>query len=230
MGLKDRLQQQRQGQEQEESPSSFEAEEGDPLILGSAKERQSRRKVSLPWLRGKRIALRPPKKKDAESILRWISNNPIINKIGLRLPITKEELSSWIVSLYQDKVLESVIYIIEQEDGLGIGIVGLFNFDHNARRGEYGLIIGDPGYVGRDYGHEATGLMLDLAFGQLNLNRIEAYALHDDDRAVNSLQKSGFNKEGELYEYTYLEGQYKNAILLSVLKNEYLEEGLSTDE
>jgi RimJ/RimL family protein N-acetyltransferase len=65
--------------------------------------------------------------------------------------------------------------------------------------------------------------MLDLAFNLLNLNRLESFILDEDERAMHSFSKNSFKKEGLLYEYTYLNGEYKNVLVLSILKSEYEE-------
>ncbi len=202
-----------------------EAEDDYP-ILGAARSRldNSTNKVSRPKLKSQRVLLRPAKQKDAEAILRWMSNNPAINRIGLSLPVVREELVQWIHKIYRTNSEKEPLYIIEQEDNIAIGMCGFFNLDQSARRAEFGIIVGDKSYLGNNYGHEAIVLMMELAFFHLNINRVETFVLNDDDRSLNSFQKVGFNKEGELYEYTYVQGEYKNAFILSMLKNEYIEQ------
>lgn len=214
--------------------STNEAEEDSPL-LGVSKELYAKRSgrfhnISRSRLRGDRITLRCLDSSDTEHILRWLGKNPLINKIGIPFPISKEELRMWVARSSNDKGSDKILYIIEQEEFLPIGICGLFNIEDSSRRAEYSILIGDSNYQGHDYGSESTSLILDLAFNLLNLNRIESFVLFDDERAIHSFSKGGFKKEGELYEYTYVNGEYKNVFILSILKKEYEELNLEIGE
>lgn len=202
----------------------------DPHLLGMAKELPAKKSgrfhpISRAKLAGPRVTLRCIEKIDLEHLLRWVGKNPLINKIGIPLPIAKEDLSQWITHHVNEDPNDRALYIIEQEDNIPIGLCGLFNIENSARRAEYSILIGDANYLGSNYGTECTNLILNLAFNLLNLNRVESFILYEDERAIRSFSKNGFNKEGELYEYTYIDGEYKNVIFLSILKKEYEETG-----
>lgn len=187
-------------------------------------------RISRPRLKGKKVTLRLMEKGDREYLRRWMANNPILNLLGPGFPQNMDSFEEWLdVQTLHDA--ENLLYVIEQEDDIAIGLCSLFNLDTSSRRAEYAILIGDRDYLGHNYGYEASSLILRLCFNHLNLNRIESYIPADDERAINSMQKNGFKKEGELYEHIFLDGKYRNVFLLSILRNEYLElEGGSSDE
>jgi RimJ/RimL family protein N-acetyltransferase len=208
-------------------------EDGENQTLGVSKELYNKGQyhkesllshyVSRSKLMGKRVTLRCIEKTDISHIWRWAGKNPVINKLGLPIPIAKEEIIEWVNSQVNEDPNDRALYTIEQEDNIPIGLCGLFKIENSSRRAEYFILIGDPDFLGHDYGAEATHLMLDLAFNLLNLNRLESFILDEDERAMHSFSKNSFKKEGLLYEYTYLNGEYKNVLVLSILKSEYEE-------
>ncbi len=186
--------------------------------------RQGKERVSRTRLQGERLVLRFVEHRDQEHLLRWMSKNPVVNSLGIPLPTNAEDFPKWIdEAIFAARQDSLFFYIIEQEDNLAIGYCAIFRMDQSARRGEYALLLGDQDYLGNGYGQECTALMLRLAFEQLNLNRLETFILSEDERSLNSLQQNRFKKEGELYEYIFLDGRYQNVLLLSLLKNEYFE-------
>ena len=82
-------------------------------------------------------------------------------------------------------------------------------------------MIGDKRNYDKGYGTEATKLMLNHAFNNLNLNRIYLKVLEDNPRAIKIYDKCGFKKEGVLRSAVYKNGSYKNLIIMSILKEEF---------
>jgi RimJ/RimL family protein N-acetyltransferase len=58
------------------------------------------------------------------------------------------------------------------------------------------ITIGERDVWGQGYGTEATGLMLDHAFGTLRLHRIALSVFAFNERAIRSYRRVGFLVEG----------------------------------
>lgn len=63
--------------------------------------------------------------------------------------------------------------------------------------------------------------LLDYAFNQRNLHRIEAIVLDDNIGSQKLHEKLGYKKEGLLRQSVYKDGLYKNQIVYALLKEEY---------
>ena len=63
--------------------------------------------------------------------------------------------------------------------------------------------------------------MVNYAFEDLNLNRVELSALESNERAIGLYKKIGFQVEGIKRNAYYKQGSYVNKIDMAILKNEY---------
>ena len=66
--------------------------------------------------------------------------------------------------------------------------------------------------------------MLQYGFDQLKLHRIELEVYEFNPRAIHVYEKLGFVREGIKRQVLLWEGQYHDAILMSVLAHEYQRE------
>lgn len=73
---------------------------------------------------------------------------------------------------------------------------------------------------GEGYGTEAASKLIKYAFDQLNYHRIYARTLDTNKASQKLWEKHGFQKEGELREHIYRDGEYHNLILYGLLKEE----------
>ena len=71
------------------------------------------------------------------------------------------------------------------------------------------------------YGSEAIKLLLEFAFNQLNLNRIEIRVFSFNEQGIRCYKKCGFIEEGCLRQAVYIDGEYHDIIILSVLREEF---------
>jgi len=64
-------------------------------------------------------------------------------------------------------------------------------------------------------------LMLQHGFETLNLNRIMLRVYEDNPRAIRCYEKAGFVHEGRMRQARYAEGEYRDILLMAVLKYEW---------
>lgn len=84
-----------------------------------------------------------------------------------------------------------------------------------------GTIVGDTGLWGRGYGAEAAMLALEMLFHELNAHRVELTA-GSYNKAMMEILTAGFiHIEGVLRDYYFLDGEYHDAVVGSILRSEY---------
>lgn len=78
-----------------------------------------------------------------------------------------------------------------------------------------------------DHAHEGTGLMaevvqaaIDYAFGDLGLHRIMANHMPRNTRSAALLRRLGFEREGYARAYLYIDGQWEDMVLNSLVNEE----------
>ena len=75
-------------------------------------------------------------------------------------------------------------------------------------------------HAGRGYMRRAVDLVLEFAFGDLRLHRVEAACIPRNDRSLGLLEKAGFVREGYARRYLLIDGRWQDHVLLSRLADD----------
>jgi RimJ/RimL family protein N-acetyltransferase len=102
-----------------------------------------------------------------------------------------------------------------------IGVVSLMNISEANASAELSIIVGHPEDRHHGYGAEAIALLLDYAFGDLGLNRVGLSVFEFNEDAIAAYSKLGFREEGRLRRALRRDDAFHDAILMSVLKDEW---------
>ena len=105
-----------------------------------------------------------------------------------------------------------------------IGVVSLMHISEANASAELSIIVGHPEDRHRGYGAEAIAVLLDYAFGQLGLNRVGLSVFEFNEDAISAYKRLGFREEGRLRRALNRDGAFHDAILMSVLKEEWVED------
>lgn len=167
-----------------------------------------------------RVRLVPLENIHSEYIVKW-RNDPQISQFLFSSDwITLESHNLWLKKYWISSTRkEFVIYIIQGD--IPIGTIGLSAIDYENKKAEYGIIIGENKYSGKGYAKEASQLILEYAFGELNLNKVFLKVFEDNIRAISMYKTLGFIIEGTLREDVLKNEVYRNVIVMSLLKEEW---------
>ncbi|MEK3988553.1 MULTISPECIES: GNAT family N-acetyltransferase [Robertmurraya] len=77
----------------------------------------------------------------------------------------------------------------------------------------------DKEYNGKGYTTEALQLVVDFAFRELKLHRIEAGAMPDNLASIRVLEKVGFKKEGIAKENLRINGKWTDHQILAIINS-----------
>ena len=105
--------------------------------------------------------------------------------------------------------------------GKCVGTVRLHSLDAHDHRARYAIGIFDAHYRGKGYGREVTKLVLDYAFGVLNLHRVDLRVLEFNSVAIACYQACGFAVEGRERESCCIQGEWYDDIMMSILQEEW---------
>ena len=104
-----------------------------------------------------------------------------------------------------------------------LGTCALWGINAQCRRAEVGYIL-SPRCWGHGYMHEALSALLDYAFTELNLNRVEADTDPRNERSARLLDRLGFSKEGLFRERCIVDGEISDAAMYGLLRREWDQE------
>ncbi|TCL75949.1 GNAT family protein [Rhizobium sp. BK251] len=79
-----------------------------------------------------------------------------------------------------------------------------------------GYWMGEP-YAGQGHMFAALQLVIPYIFTGLELHRIEAACIPDNERSIRLLEKAGFQREGYLRGYLRINGQWRDHVMFSRL-------------
>ena len=104
-----------------------------------------------------------------------------------------------------------------------LGTCALWGINAQCRRAEIGYILRSQSW-GNGYMHEALAALLDYAFTELNLNRVEADTDPRNERSARLLDHLRFSKEGLFRERCIVDGEISDAAMYGLLRREWLQE------
>ena len=182
--------------------------------------------LDKPILHGSTITLRPIIKDDASAMFSTLADEESMRLTGTQQTFTFEQVEQHCARLLAAD--DRVDYAITLKDALTyIGEVVLNDIDWLNRTASYRIALAGPATFGKGYGTEATRLVIDYGFRQLNLHRIELEVYDFNPRAQHVYEKVGFVREGVRRDVLLWEGQYYSAIIMSILAHEYHGIGVS---
>jgi RimJ/RimL family protein N-acetyltransferase len=134
-----------------------------------------------------RLALRPLRRSDAESIVHWRAQ---ASGQFLRPQPTLAEHLAWFSSERPGRVDYA---IVDRADGRAIGLVNYRDIDETHRTAEVGKLIGEPSCRGCGYAQEATVAWLLYGFGELDFERIISWTRSDNHANIHVNAKLGYD-------------------------------------
>ena len=169
------------------------------------------------FLPGDRVDLRPIEREDLEFLQAAINDPAVRRNLTVRWPLNYDQEEEW----FEEQVTseENINLLIVGEDGPA-GAIGLGPIDNQNGTAELGIWL-QAADQGNGYGTEASTLLLDHAFDELRLHRIEARVFEGNDASRNLWETLGFDHEAVHREAIYLHGEYRDVHRYAVLENEW---------
>ncbi|CAM3809693.1 GNAT family protein [Cohnella lubricantis] len=174
-------------------------------------------------IRGDRIHLKPLTADDAAELLRLqLDNREFFEPFTLTrdedyytLDAQLERIQKQIEARLNDQAYSFGIFL--NHDNRLIGAISLFQVLRSALQS---ALIGydlDQRHNGQGYMTEAARLVVDYAFGELGLHRIEAGVMPHNVGSIRVLEKAGFHKEGIARKNVRINGKWEDHQVLAIL-------------
>lgn len=170
-------------------------------------------------INGVRLVLRAWEKTDLEAFTRWFNDPEVTINLGNAFPNLSPEQEERYMAKMVD--VPHKYCIIVRESGKLIGDCDLHNIDQPSRSAEAGIVIGEKEYWGQGYGREALGMLLEIGFEGLGLNRVGLSLLDINERGYRCYLATGFHEEGRLRQRSFVKGAFRDEVVMSVLASEY---------
>lgn len=177
----------------------------------------------MPRLYGERIMLREYRSDDLASIRRWVNDASIVSHLSdiFLYPHPLQASEQFLADILEGRSEGRGFVIADPETEAYIGQINLDRIDWKNRVGFIGVVIGEAHNLGKGYGTDAMNVLIDFAFLELNLNRLELEVYDFNERARRCYVACGFREEGRLREKQFKNGRYVDVIMMGLLRADW---------
>lgn len=173
---------------------------------------------------GKNIILTAWHEGDEKTAAKWQLDAEYMRNLDSDIAMPRTEAQIKESSEEMSKSKNDIEFFIRlKETGELIGFVALDGIEWNNARSSLAIGIGDKKHRGKGYGREAMELILQFAFTELNLHRVELNYFNYNENAGRLYESVGFKYEGAKRDFVHRDGRYYDLILMSLLRHEWEE-------
>jgi len=166
--------------------------------------------------------LRELSREDIPIINIWRNDTELIKYLVAPFRYINSEVDNkWFDNYMQNRNTNVRCAITKIDDDKILGLVSLTNIDFINRCAEFHIMIGDKQNRGKGIGYFATTEILNHAFYNMNLNRVELEVLENNIPAIKLYEKIGFKQEGIKRKAIYKNGEFIDVIIMAILKEDY---------
>lgn len=165
--------------------------------------------------------LREVEPSDIHHIHRGLSDPDITRYYDVHFPTleaTKEQME-WYAGLKKEGT-GAWYCILDKKTHAFCGAGGFNGIEKEHKKGEIGLWLLKE-YWGKGILKEVMPALFEIGFVQLDLNRIEGYVVHSNEKCKKGLKKINFTHEGTMRECEIKDGQSISVDIYSILKSEW---------
>lgn len=175
------------------------------------------------FLEGETVTLHPIEDDDLEFIQRCM-NDPEIWRPALDInPMNRDQGAEFFENVISN---EGDVHCLVCDGDEPVGFVSLAESQYGpdetsrARSAELAYWIA-PEHQGKGYGSDAAERMIQYAFEDRNLRRIDARLGSFNEASQGLLQSLGFKREGTLREASWFRGDYYDTLVYGLLRKDW---------
>lgn len=177
---------------------------------------------SRPILRGERVFLQPSGQETLAASVEWFGDPEFAEGFNMRAPLSLVGAQAWLDKTLPEQGKRRWDFdVCLREDGRAIGFGGFMDVDSVNGNAELLIGIGERGLRDRGYGTEAVAVLLDFAFGELRLHRVQLRVWSFNERAIHVYTRMGFRHEVRYREAHYRHGRWHDVLYMSMLADEW---------
>ena len=166
--------------------------------------------------------LRELERKDMPIVNLWRRDSELIHFLGSPFRYINSDVDDKFFDSYMSSRDNTIrCAIVSDNSDVIIGLVTLANINHFNQSAVLHIMIGEKNNQDKGIGTFALTTMLDHAFYNMNLHRIELDVLAYNERAIHLYEKVGFKREGTRRKAVYKNGDFVDMHFYAILKDEY---------
>lgn len=151
---------------------------------------------------------------DKEFLLQWAG--PSYN-----LELLEKQLQRDIDMTFEEEPKSMIFSAKNDVSNENLGHIQLLGIDQVNMSARIGRVLVEKKSRNRGIGLKMINSILDIAFNDLNLHRVDLGVFSFNESAIACYKKAGFIIEGTFRECRKINGQYWSLVNMSILENEY---------
>jgi RimJ/RimL family protein N-acetyltransferase len=173
-------------------------------------------------LAGERVRLRGVRDDDLPTLAKWEMDPGRMATLSHRVAPSSEAAARERMARWSANDKGDLGFAIETLDDppVMVGHVGLRGAQLKDRCAALGIALGRE-YVGRGYGSDAMRVIVDYAFREMGLHRLELGVAPFNAAGIRAYEKAGFVEEGRRRESVLHDGRWYDEVLMSILDHEW---------
>lgn len=187
------------------------------------REKEEKEGKEVPvFIEGETICFIPHNSEYIKLYVKWI-NNPKVRKYARDIiPNSVDDAKRWFEPSERG-IPDYIGFVIwHKKDKKPIGIIELSLIDWINGWANVGISIGEPAYWNKNIATESTELLIQYAFNELNLNKLQAGTAIENIGSWNVAEKIGFLIEGIKKHEMYVDGKYVDEKTYGLLKEDWV--------
>jgi len=174
------------------------------------------------FIEGKEICFAVQDSDHIDLYAKWMNNPKVRVFARWETPIRVEDIKKWFEPK-EGRVPNFIVFEIwHKKDKKPIGQCGLGWINWVSGWANAFLSIGEPEYWGKNIATEATEMLVEYAFNELNLNKLQGGAAVENIGSWSVAEKVGFKFEGIRKDGMYVNGKYHDSKTYRILKEEWM--------
>ncbi|MFX1309678.1 MAG: GNAT family N-acetyltransferase [Promethearchaeota archaeon] len=187
------------------------------------KQKENKEGKEVPvFIDGVNICFIPQNSENIDLYIKWLNDPKVRKYFRNEVPKRAEDIKKWFEPHERGTPGFIGFEIWHKKDKKSIGRVGLGRIDWVNGWTNVGLSIGEPEYWNKNIATEATELLVEYAFNELNLNKLHGGACVKNIGSWSVAEKLAFKFEGIKEDEFYVDGKYLGVKTYSLLKEDWL--------
>ena len=130
---------------------------------------------------------------------------------------SEQKLAELITKYTEDNIGFHALF--EKETDMFVGEAGILSFNRTANRCVIGYNL-LPDFWEKEHATEITAALINYAFGELKVERVEALAQKDNIASCKVLEKSGLQREGVLRHFSKIRDVYVDVCYYAMIASD----------
>jgi RimJ/RimL family protein N-acetyltransferase len=165
---------------------------------------------------------------DFQTLIQWVDSPAFLLQwagSSFHYPLTEAQLAEYVRDANQEGSTKLIFSVVHEETNKVIGHISLTKIDQRNKSARIGrVLVGDQRFRGQGIGELMIQKILEIAFNQLKLHRVNLGVFDFNFAAIACYEKAGFTKEGFLRDTCKYEDTYWSQWEMSILEGEWMEQ------